>query len=315
MSRLLSQCRVFEKYVVTELNSFSEALTSRIARRVASVPGSKVEGTALAQSANALGPALSSSAGLLLEEQRMACTDMGSEGDSESGLGGCPSQYERRSANLAVRMAERVRQLAKEPISILDVGAGNGFVDSELQRLLHQRIIATNRYSELKPDLLGSLEYIVSDGAHLPFRSGAFTVVLFTSVYEHLPPAMRGPTMAEIYRVLASGGLLIGQIPNMNFPVEPHSQIPLLQFMPHRVQPWLYQHFSRVESPEFRRQGISWFRVTMGQLQADARKAGFSEGTIVHAAYDPGIFPRFLRPALPALKIIPLGYDFWFAKH
>jgi hypothetical protein len=113
--------------------------------------------------------------------------------------------------------------------------------------------------------------------------------VTFLSVYEHLRPAARGPALAGIHRVLAPGGLLIGQISNMNFPVEPRSLIPLLQFLPSPVQPWLYQHFSRVETLEFRRQGIQWFRATQGHLQADARKADFSEGVFVHSVYDPAI--------------------------
>jgi SAM-dependent methyltransferase len=55
--------------------------------------------------------------------------------------------------------------------------------------------------------------------AHLPCRSAInlFDCVTLANVFEHLEPALHNASMAEIYRVLAPGGILVGQIPNPYF--------------------------------------------------------------------------------------------------
>jgi len=234
-----------------------------------------------------------------------------------------PPEYERvnrlRNTGLARRMGALLAQLEPPAGLALDVGVASGQVTAALQRILAptsyaRRILATDRRNYLDEGMEGELEFALADGSRLPFRDEAFTVVLLLSVYEHIVPSKRSAALGEIYRVLAPGGLFLGQVPNMNFPIEPHSRLPLIQFLPRRAEAWAYAHFSPVATPEFRAGGVHWYRFNRSEFITGARAVGFSDGTFIHSTYDPALFPRPLRFAAPLLDVVPLGWDFWFWK-
>lgn len=219
-----------------------------------------------------------------------------------------------RNVGLARRMAVRLEAEGAPAGPVLDVGVASGRVTSEFQRIVGRHVIATDRENYLDEEVAGDLEFALGDGSQLPFRTGAFAVVLLLSVYEHIVPDDRAAVLAEVHRVLAPGGLFLGQIPNMNFPIEPHSRLPLVQFLPRSWEAWAYARFSRVATPEFRAGGVHWYRFNRNEFVDDAKAAGFPAGTFVHSAYDPALFPPWLRFASPLLDIVPLGWDFWFRK-
>ena len=53
---------------------------------------------------------------------------------------------------------------------------------------------------------------VIADAAALPFRDGAFEAVICTETLEHLPDD--AAALAEIARVLAPGGVLLGAVPS-----------------------------------------------------------------------------------------------------
>lgn len=123
---------------------------------------------------------------------------------------------------------------------ILDVGAGAG---GALERFnTTNEIIAVDIRPE-ESEWLGKPNVTVQygDATRLPFADGEFPVVFSNSVIEHIPRALQPAFAAEVRRV---GRRYFVQTPNRYFPVEPHYQLPLFQFLPGRVQRALNRRFS-----------------------------------------------------------------------
>jgi SAM-dependent methyltransferase len=123
---------------------------------------------------------------------------------------------------------------------ILDVGAGKG---GALERFnTTNPIVAV----DLEPDTsewlnTPNVDVRVGDGTRLDFADGEFGAVFSSSTIEHVPKELQEVFASEIRRV---GQRYFVQTPNRYFPIEPHYQFPLFQFLPHRVQRALNKRFS-----------------------------------------------------------------------
>ena len=123
---------------------------------------------------------------------------------------------------------------------ILDVGAGKG---GALERFnTTNPIVAV----DLEPDTsewlnTPNVDVRVGDGTRLDFADGEFGAVFSSSTIEHVPKELQELFASEIRRV---GQRYFVQTPNRYFPIEPHYQFPLFQFLPHRVQRALNKRFS-----------------------------------------------------------------------
>jgi SAM-dependent methyltransferase len=141
----------------------------------------------------------------------------------------------------------------------------------------------------------------------LPFDDGAFDVALFANVYEHVLPARREASLAEIRRVLTPGGCVVGQIPNPYFPIESHSRLPLMGWLPMRAQK-AYWRLSPVPWEH------NFFIVTMRQLRASAEQLGYRTLYVRRFNYPPEVIPRALRAAWRlserALRRVPWAWQF-----
>src|SRR5690349_19814953 len=69
-----------------------------------------------------------------------------------------------------------------------------------------------------------------------PFQDRSFACVLLANVYEHVTPELRTATLAELWRVLDDDGVLVGQLPNPYFPIESHSRLPFMGYLPPKLQ-------------------------------------------------------------------------------
>jgi SAM-dependent methyltransferase len=123
---------------------------------------------------------------------------------------------------------------------ILDVGAGKGGALERFNRT--NPIVAV----DLQPDTsewlcAPNVDVRVADGTKLGFRNGEFAVVFSSSTIEHVPKELQEAFASEIRRV---GGRYFVQTPNRYFPIEPHYQFPLFQFLPRRVQRALNDRFT-----------------------------------------------------------------------
>ena len=79
------------------------------------------------------------------------------------------------------------------------------------------------------------------DATDLPFEDRSFPVAFSNSVIEHIPKHLQGKFASEIRRV---ADRYFVQTPNRWFPIEPHYQVPLFQFLPYRVQRFLNRHLT-----------------------------------------------------------------------
>lgn len=223
--------------------------------------------------------------------------------------------YDARSNVVAGRIGNLLSRLISDPVTGLDVGAGDGRVTARLQSSFPQiRFVALERDERFygKGARAGALRsrWVQGGCARIPFKDNSFDVVTFLSVYEHLSVELRRSTLTEIRRILRPGGYLVGEIPNANFPIEIHSRLPLINFLPKKIAAPYYRKFAPVPE-EFRRNGIFWYRVTIRDAKKDVQEAGFTSFQSQGARYDPEILPPQWRWAAGLQRALPpISYDF-----
>lgn len=123
---------------------------------------------------------------------------------------------------------------------IVDVGAGWG---AALERFNMTNPIVAVDLSPQPSEWLSSenVSVVQGDGTALPFADGEFDVAFSNSCIEHVPPHLQGKFASEIQRV---ADRYFVQTPNRYFPIEPHYQLPLFQFLPRRARMALNRRFS-----------------------------------------------------------------------
>lgn len=124
---------------------------------------------------------------------------------------------------------------------IVDVGAGWG---AALERFNRTNLIVA---VDLRPDASSpwlaaeNVTVATADGTALPFGDLEFDVAFSNSVIEHVPRDRQAAFAAEIRRVAHRYYV---QTPNRWFPIEPHYQLPLFQFLPERLRRALNRRFT-----------------------------------------------------------------------
>jgi SAM-dependent methyltransferase len=136
----------------------------------------------------------------------------------------------------------------------------------------------------------GGRRLLAGSADRLPFEDQSFQVALFANVYEHVLPGRRHASLTEIARVLVPGGVIVGQIPNPYFPVESHSRLPFMGWLPMRAQK-AYWRFSPVPWEH------DFFVVTMRQLRDSAEQLGYAALHVENFNYPLDVIPHALRPA------------------
>ena len=117
---------------------------------------------------------------------------------------------------------------------IVDVGCGPGAFSKALARQ-ERLVIAIDVEKRLLREIENPyIEKVCADANHLPLRDGSADCVLSLSLLEHLENPEK--CVEELYRVLKYGGTVIIQLPNLQYPFEPHTKWPLLCLMPKRLQ-------------------------------------------------------------------------------
>lgn len=145
----------------------------------------------------------------------------------------------------------------------------------------------------------------------IPYPDAYFDAAVFANVFEHIPPDARQRSLDEIYRVLRPGGVLAGQIPNPYFPIESHSRLPFMGYLPITLQR-RYWRLSRVPWEH------DFFVVTMRHLQRHAVLSGFRVAHTNPFNYPPEAIPRRARPvarmAAPLMLVFPWAWQFVLVK-
>lgn len=141
----------------------------------------------------------------------------------------------------------------------------------------------------------------------LPFPDEVFDCVVLANVYEHIPPPLREASLAEMHRVLVPGGIMVGQLPNPHFPIESHSKLPFMGWLPPRAQNWYWRL-----SPS--RRGSGFYSVTVGDLKRRANGAGFDVMLIRKFNYPVEAAPQAVRWLVRLMNkpmaVVPWSWQF-----
>jgi SAM-dependent methyltransferase len=216
-----------------------------------------------------------------------------------------------RCEHLGSRITDLIRDKAPNAKLGLDIGAGIGGLTRKLIEKTGIKFLGVEPSLSDEKLVDGDITILKGFAHDIPFDDNMFDVVTLTSVYEHIFPEYRLQSMKEIFRVLKPDGVLVGQIPNMYFPIELHSRLPLQSYLPRSMGEWYLKKFS---SAPWKMDGMNWYRVGPRHLRKDVVAAGFTEGEIYKANYPAEAIPPKFRWAMPLLQLIPLGFHFYFRK-
>ena len=206
-------------------------------------------------------------------------------------------EWDVRNAILGHRMAELVNLFATADAQRgIDVGCQQGVLTDAMVR--HSRVpewtgidpvLASERTSQmgcrLTPGRASAME----------FGDEQFDVVLFANVYEHVPPEERDASLREMFRVLRPGGVVVGQLPNPYFPIESHSRLPFMGWLPMRAQK-VYWRLAPVAWEH------DFYVVTIRHLRRRASAAGFEVSHVNNFNYPLEVIPEKVRWAARALE-------------
>ncbi len=142
------------------------------------------------------------------------------------------------------RIQQEIEQLIAEKgnIKILDIGGEMDYWKNMGWQNDHCSIYLLNLESVERPDPLSGFYHITGNALNMPYSPGEFDLIFSNSVIEHVGSyANQERFAAEVKRL---GSHYIIQTPSLWFPLEPHSVLPLFQFIPHWFRAYLIMGFN-----------------------------------------------------------------------
>jgi len=214
-------------------------------------------------------------------------------------------EWASRNAVLSRHLADLIEQFSRTGATDgIEIGCQHGALVDQMHRLTRVR-----NWTGIDPALN---EETVTDGgsilrparaSRLEFSDETFDVAVFANVFEHIPPGERDLSLQEMYRVLRPGGVVVGQLPNPYFPIESHSRLPFMGWLPVK---WQHRYW--------RLAPVSWghdfYVVTIKHLKQSAQRAGFEVVHVRNFNYPPEAIPRGVRWAARLLER-PMRYMPW----
>lgn len=128
------------------------------------------------------------------------------------------------------------------PLTVLDVGAGNGgvaiaFANDPRNRVIAADVVPNPQAVACRKLMKSPVAIVAANGARLPIASNSVDLVLLVDVLEHLPSTHE--VASEIMRVLRDGGLCVMVTPARLAHVlkpDPHYGVRGLLLLPNAVQ-------------------------------------------------------------------------------
>lgn len=106
-----------------------------------------------------------------------------------------------------------------------------------------------------------------------------------------------------MYRVVRPGAIVVGQLPNPYFPIESHSRLPFMGWLPFKLQ----QKYWRLSPVPWEH---DFFVVTVRQLKTEAEAVGFQVVQTSNFNYPAAALPKAARP-IEALFRRPMRWFPW----
>jgi SAM-dependent methyltransferase len=220
-------------------------------------------------------------------------------------------EWDARNRVLSETLTELVRAWAPpEATRGLDVGCQTGRTTDQYARLTGFEWVGVDPIISEERRSADGMSLRPGAADQLDFPDAQFDVVILANVYEHILPERRIASFREIRRVLRDDGVVVGQIPNPYFPIESHSRLPFMGWLPTRVQK-AYWRFAPTDWEH------DFFVVTPRHLRRDAVAGGLTMPMLRKFNYPPEVIPRQVRPIARLLarpmRIMPWGWQFVLA--
>jgi len=108
---------------------------------------------------------------------------------------------------------------------VVDLGCGPGGITALLGGVHHLIGVDSDRYYLLR-FVEPSVQRIQARAEHLPLKTGSLSTIVAISLVEHV--ADHVAFFRELARVLGPDGHVVLQLPELRFPIEPHTKWPFL---------------------------------------------------------------------------------------
>jgi SAM-dependent methyltransferase len=228
------------------------------------------------------------------------------------GLLQSPDEWTTRNHVLTSTLNELIRCHVQVKISHgLDLGCQTGTLTDLWESPPNFKWLGVDPTIESPHLSPGGTELLPGWAHQLSFPASYFDCVVFANVYEHVVPEQRIASLAEIHRVLVKGGILVGQLPNPYFPIESHSRLPFMGWLPRRVQ-LLYWRLAPVPWDH------DFYVVSIKDLKRSAEALGFKTVAIRNFSYPVEVIPQSIRGIArllePVMSIVPWSWQFVFRK-
>lgn len=199
------------------------------------------------------------------------------------------AEWDVRNRVLSETLTELVRSEGPDNAKeALDIGCQNGWTTDRYAKLTGLDWVGIDpalKEEKRSPD---GVALYPGFSNKLDFPDDSFDVLMLANVYEHIFPEDRVASFAEMRRVLRPGGVVVGQIPNPYFPIESHSRLPFMGWLPMRLQ-LIYWKLAPVSWEH------DFFVVTPKHLRRDAAAAGMRLAMVRKFNYPPEVIPQKVR--------------------
>lgn len=193
----------------------------------------------------------------------------------------------------------------------IDIGCQTGFLVDALNRMTPFAFSGVDPRFEEPTSSEGGSELLHGWAHDLPFPNAHFDCAVLANVYEHIDPKLRTASLREISRVLVPGGLIVGQMPNPFFPIESHSRLPFMGWLPTPLKK-VYWRLAPVDWP------LDFYTVTVKDLQRRASRVNLEPLNVRNFNYPPEAIPRRMRSIARTMerpmRVIPWAWQFVLRK-
>jgi SAM-dependent methyltransferase len=198
-------------------------------------------------------------------------------------------EWDVRNRVLSETLTQLVRDESSEGAGrALDVGCQNGWTTDRYAQLTGLEWVGIDPALKEPAKSPTGIDLHPGFSNKLAFPDDSFDVVMLANVYEHIFPEDRVASFREMRRVLRPGGVVVGQIPNPYFPIESHSRLPFMGWLPMRLQ-LIYWKLSPVSWEH------DFFVVTPKHLRRDAAAGGMRLAMVRKFNYPPEVIPEKVR--------------------
>lgn len=124
---------------------------------------------------------------------------------------------------------------------ILEIGGGSGLISYEMSKYGNEVITVDVQDESLKDTIykyqiqFKDFNFLLASGYKLPFKPNSFDVVICNQVIEHVPKQHHQQLINASYRVLKSNGIFYIATPNKLWPIEPHTKLPFISYLPNTI--------------------------------------------------------------------------------